>query len=306
MSIVELILGSDVYGFDLANNGSLDGPKSYPIHGSNCSLDPRSSKGDNWWPQTHIETEVRPHRIPAGAWPSWWQASCSRLRIYYRPHQDYSQGAHYFVSHCHLLTWHYQIGWITLDNASNNDTFFVHLQRLLRQWNIKFNHIEQHIRFISSIFTIIWHCILIQLPFLLRCFPHVVNLACKAVLGVITQLQYAQQDAVDFIPDGEAPAPATFEEALKRDPVATTRSLIRGVSMYIAPVSLYYWLSIPDSGILSPPPILFWHPQDLKAERFAAAPRCWHTMVLNIAHGGTSTHFMQSKQYFLWFIYCTV
>ena len=68
----------------------------------------------------------------------------------------------------------------------------------------------------------------------LRCFPHIINLACKAVLGVITQLQYAKEDATDFIPDGEAPAPATFEDVLKCDPVATTRSLIRGVSLSTA------------------------------------------------------------------------
>ena len=40
------------------------------------------------------------------------------------------------------------------------------------------------------------------------------------------QLQYAKEDAADFIPDGEAAAPATFEDILKCDPVATTHSLI--------------------------------------------------------------------------------
>lgn len=68
----------------------------------------------------------------------------------------------------------------------------------------------------------------------LRCSPHIVNLACKAVLGVITLLQYAKEDAADFIPDGEAPAPATFEDVLKCDPVATTHSLIQGVSLSTA------------------------------------------------------------------------
>lgn len=75
------------------------------------------------------------------------------------------------------------------------------------------------------------YVLILQLSFS-RCFPHIVNLACKAVLGVITQLRYAKEDAADFVPDGEAPPPATFEEALKRDPVATTRSLIRGVSTH--------------------------------------------------------------------------
>ena len=61
-----------------------------------------------------------------------------------------------------------------------------------------------------------------------RCFPHIVNLACKAVLGAITKLEYAKENAADFVPN--MPAPTTFEDVLRRDPVATTRSLIRGVS----------------------------------------------------------------------------
>lgn len=62
-----------------------------------------------------------------------------------------------------------------------------------------------------------------------RCFPHIVNLACHAVLGAITDLDFAAENSVDFVPNEDQPA-ATLEEALKRDPVATTRSLIRGVS----------------------------------------------------------------------------
>ena len=61
-----------------------------------------------------------------------------------------------------------------------------------------------------------------------RCFPHIVNLACHAVLGAITKLEFAAEDAEDFVPDSEEPV--TLEEALQRDPIATTRSLIRGVS----------------------------------------------------------------------------
>ena len=64
-----------------------------------------------------------------------------------------------------------------------------------------------------------------------RCFPHIVNLACKAVLGAITELKYVKENAVDFVPN--TPAPTTFEDVLRRDPVATTRSLIRGVSEYL-------------------------------------------------------------------------
>ena len=74
-----------------------------------------------------------------------------------------------------------------------------------------------------------------------RCFPHIVNLACHAVLEAVTKLKYAAENAEDYVPNDEDPVPATFEEALKCDPVATTRSLIQGVSLYI----------IPESAVLS-------------------------------------------------------
>ncbi|KAJ7701897.1 ribonuclease H-like domain-containing protein, partial [Mycena rosella] len=44
----------------------------------------------------------------------------------------------------------------------------------------------------------------------LRCFPHIVNLACKAVLGAITNMKFAAPEATDF-----------------RDPVATVRTTVR-------------------------------------------------------------------------------
>ena len=74
-----------------------------------------------------------------------------------------------------------------------------------------------------------------------RCFPHIVNLACHAILEAVTKLKYAAENAEDYVPNDEDPVLATFEEALKRDPVATTRSLIRGVCLYI----------IPESAVLS-------------------------------------------------------
>ena len=49
------------------------------------------------------------------------------------------------------------------------------------------------------------------------------------------QLQYAKENAADFIPDGKAAAPATFKDVLKHNPVATTHSLIQGVSLSSTP-----------------------------------------------------------------------
>jgi len=53
----------------------------------------------------------------------------------------------------HLFTFS-QIGWITLDNASNNDTFLRHLKELLHECGITFDIISQRIRFVT--FLIFW------------------------------------------------------------------------------------------------------------------------------------------------------
>ncbi|KAF7326525.1 HAT family dimerization domain-containing protein [Mycena venus] len=59
----------------------------------------------------------------------------------------------------------------------------------------------------------------------IRCFPHIVNLACKAVLGAITDMDFAASGSADFIPD---PTRATtFLDAIARDPVATIRTTVR-------------------------------------------------------------------------------
>ncbi|KAK7014542.1 ribonuclease H-like domain-containing protein, partial [Favolaschia claudopus] len=101
-----------------------------------------------------------------------------------------------------------QLGWVTLDNASNNDTFMVKLAAELRARNIPFDMVNRRI----------------------RCFPHIVNLACKAVLSAITDMDFAASDAPDFDRNaGEEPY--TFLDAVARDPVATIRTSIRASSL---------------------------------------------------------------------------
>jgi hypothetical protein len=51
----------------------------------------------------------------------------------------------------HLFTFS-QIGWITLDNASNNDTFLRHLKELLHERGITFDIISQRIQFVTFLF----------------------------------------------------------------------------------------------------------------------------------------------------------
>lgn len=42
-----------------------------------------------------------------------------------------------------------QIGWVTLDNASNNDTFMTKLEELLHARNISFHRIKRRIRCVT-------------------------------------------------------------------------------------------------------------------------------------------------------------
>jgi hypothetical protein len=57
----------------------------------------------------------------------------------------------------------------------------------------------------------------------LRCFPHIVNLACKAALEYVTEIQLADVNAPDCDPDLVNPCHG-------RDTIAILRSLIVTVS----------------------------------------------------------------------------
>lgn len=59
-----------------------------------------------------------------------------------------------------------------------------------------------------------------------RCFPHVVNLACQAVLAALTNLDYAREPQT-------SEEQISFLEAVDKDPIATLRALIRVVSLHI-------------------------------------------------------------------------
>jgi len=52
-----------------------------------------------------------------------------------------------------MLTYSLQIGWITLDNASNNDTFMSSLERELNARGIPFERDGNRIRYINFLVT---------------------------------------------------------------------------------------------------------------------------------------------------------
>jgi hypothetical protein len=57
------------------------------------------------------------------------------------------------------------------------------------------------------------------------CFPHVVNLACKAILSAISKLDYG---SVDF---DDTPDNGTFMDTITQDPIAAIRVLIKTASV---------------------------------------------------------------------------
>jgi hypothetical protein len=93
---------------------------------------------------------------------------------------------------------------------------------------------------------------------MVRCFPHVINLACKAVLAAVTKIELAHETAEDHVPDptGIAP-PWYFQDAMKRDPIASLCSLIRNVCIStVILVCSYIYKSTSDPRILASPNIL--------------------------------------------------
>lgn len=91
------------------------------------------------------------------------------------------------------------------------------LENLLGKRKIIFKSVERRIRlffylYVSNTFLYL---------FLYRCFPHIVNLACKAALAAITDLAHAGDDAQEYEPN-----------YYQRDVVATVRSLVNAVSQY--------------------------------------------------------------------------
>ena len=85
---------------------------------------------------------------------------------------------------------------------------------------IEFSYKENHVRYrLSLAFS----------PFITeklapRCFPHIVNLACKAVLISITKMEYMLEQATDYVPEGMLAD--SVMNAIDCDPIATLWSLI--------------------------------------------------------------------------------
>ncbi|TFK69444.1 hypothetical protein BDN72DRAFT_767887, partial [Pluteus cervinus] len=102
---------------------------------------------------------------------------------------------------------------ITLDNASNNNTFMVELAKLLERKGISFDHHGNRI----------------------RCFPHVINIAVKTGLKYITNVDPTTDVEVsaEEIAEGQTRRPpptidTDYIKALQSDVLAAVRKLAVG------------------------------------------------------------------------------
>ena len=74
-----------------------------------------------------------------------------------------------------------------------------------------------------------------------RCFPHVINLACQAVLEAITNMDFANEDAEDYLPTEE-----------EHNPIAMIQTIVHVVNLFnISSFNVAYFFNFEDSGIVA-------------------------------------------------------
>jgi hypothetical protein len=82
---------------------------------------------------------------------------------------------------------------------------------------------------VSCKFTVsnhFYHCLTLYI----RCFPHIINICCQHILAEFTDLKF-NDDHEDFVPSNPhtSDVPQTFLAAVKRDPIALGRGLVRAI-----------------------------------------------------------------------------
>ena len=144
---------------------------------------------------------------------------------------------------------------------------------LLRRRNIPFHARNRRIRYIS-IHRLLRRCYSFNI---LRCFPHILNLACKAVLGAITSLEYVQD--IDYNP----------LTAARRDPVAVLRQAIRAVSSLIhtSKIALIMSYHVLDQSVTPPTSVLQCSSQNVDNGWPPTFAWCWYTMVIDFVDDWT-------------------
>lgn len=133
----------------------MDWSKPETLHGGNSTLD--WDQGDNNPTRLSVSSysALWSYWISLPSRTAWWCPPRKCFLSYPRTPGDNIKGLSFdwcivFLSYYE----HIQIGWITLDNASNNDTFLSKFKEKLISCGIAFDNIKQCIRYAN---THIWH-----------------------------------------------------------------------------------------------------------------------------------------------------
>lgn len=120
-----------------------------------------------------------------------------------------------------------QIGWITVDNASNNDTMMQYIQDQLIATGISFDQTQNRIRQ-DNIYYLIYYLLISLLFNFFRCFPHIVNLTVQSCLTSITDITLISDSAMDHNSNS-----SDQHNSRKCDPIAKLQDAIHAVCILI-------------------------------------------------------------------------
>lgn len=99
----------------------------------------------------------------------------------------------------------------------------VALQHLLEEQDIHFHALENRIMYVDQALSYFHR----SNSILVRCFPHIINICCQHIVSQFTDVELV--DSVDLYegmePHGN-PDNQSFEEAIKRDPIALGRAVV--------------------------------------------------------------------------------
>ena len=62
-----------------------------------------------------------------------------------------------------------------------------------------------------------------------RCFPHVINICCQHILAEFTDVDLVDKEVFVGLAPHSSPERQTFQEAIKRDPIALGRAVVRSI-----------------------------------------------------------------------------
>ena len=252
---------------DFIHNGYVVWPKSLPFHGGNSTLDWNNTCWDTPGPPTHFKALCRLDWIPARSRSSYRWAPCFCIHAHSWAPWNFAEGMCMSYHDNTILTWIPlldRVGKI----RQRFEQRYIYGQDCIwapqASYPFWFCKPENKVTFYFITTHLYWHYN--------RCFPHVVNLACKAVLSAITSTSFA----------GTGEREDNFFEYLDKDPIATLRKLVNAVRNIHSRQQISTD-PLADSVLLIATSTLLNYCWDIASSRSPTSSRCRHTMVINFA-----------------------